>query len=128
MSMYSCIENSIFCPTCNNRDNDDLHTMCDMCYDDMSIMYDCKYCDQINKYYNSLSLCKKYILCSNLIKQKYKKYKLRKNIRLYSYTLLKKYCNPNSKALLYKVRNYDNKKKEMIMLNKKNELIKYNFK
>jgi hypothetical protein len=60
----------------------------------------------------------------------YKKYKLRKNLILYSNSLINLYYHPKSKYINYLVYNFDNKminNKKMGYINKNNKLIFFNF-
>jgi len=85
------------------------------------------YCNALNNnnYKNNI-LIKKYAI--NFIKKIYKRYKLRKNLYLYSYFLLDKYYNPESKYIKYLVNNFDNEihdniKNTICYINNKNKLI-----
>jgi hypothetical protein len=66
----------------------------------------------------------------NQIIQTYKKYKLRKNLYIYSNLLLDKYYNPKSKYIKYMINNFDDEfkhNKRIAYINKHNKLIFFNF-
>jgi hypothetical protein len=84
------------------------------------------YCTVLNSN-NIYFLIKIYAI--NFIKKIYKKYKLRKNLYLYSSFLLDKYYNPKSEYIKYLVNNFDNyniksfRVNRICYINNKNKLI-----
>jgi len=110
MTKFNCIKSNLYCLYCNNNTNNNNEEMCNYCYDDMSLKFECKLCKTHYYYYNYSSnptVCYKYINSINLIKKLLKRYIFRKKINLYYNIILYDYYNPKSQSLLHKVKSFD---------------------
>jgi hypothetical protein len=110
MTKFNCIIIELYCPYCNNNSFLEDREMCDYCYDDMSLKFECVLCKThhyYNDYDNNPTICFKYINSMNLIKKSIKHYIFRKKINKYYDYILDDYYNPKSKSLIYKVNNFN---------------------
>ena len=86
----------------------------------MDLIIICFLCNCSYNIYYVNEICPYYSYYTNKIIKFYKNYKLKKNLIIYSNSLLDKYYNPKSKYIEYLVNNFDNED-----LNKNNKLIAY---
>jgi len=122
MTRFNCNDHNLYCHYCNNSPNSD-NEMCEYCFDDMSIKFQCCLCDNIYYYYNyysNPSVCNSFVNKSNTIKQYIKRYIFRKKLNQYYNHILDEYVNPKSLCIKYIVENFDNyyKKKQLLYIYK----------
>ena len=94
--------------------------ICPLCRNTMDLIIICFLCNCSYNIYYVNEICPYYSYYTNKIIKFYKNYKLKKNLIIYSNSLLDKYYNPKSKYIEYLVNNFDNED-----LNKNNKLIAY---
>lgn len=132
MFSYHHNKDIIFCSYCssiidNYHNNNKLK--CHLCNNTLDLIIICFLCNKTYSVYYVNEYCKYYTYHVNMIKKWYKYCKLKKNLIKYSYILLDKYYNPDSKYIEYLVNNFDNNsafienKKTICYINKENKLL-----
>lgn len=86
---YNHDDNECFCQMCGNNSLDNsINEMCELCYDDNSLVYFCYLCQNYYNCNDINNICVKYIYSANVIKKNIKNWiSLKKKKRTIYYIL-----------------------------------------